>query len=329
MFFRGTLLAALAVPIIAQADAVDSIVNDQILPGYTAFAAQTEALKTAAQTCDDTTIRLAYHATFDAWMGVSHLRFGPSEQDERAFSIAFWPDTKGFTPKTLHRLITDMDHAVVSPEAFGQVSIAGRGLFALEYLLFDPALSTPSDYRCALMQAVATDLDGKADAILHDWQNGYAQALTQPSAPYRTPEEALREMMTALSGGLQVTSDLRLGRPLGTFDRPRPRRAEAWRSERSLRNLALSVEALEPLAMTLVNAQPDPEVRANMASAFERAKFVIADLQDPTLAGVSTVGGRLRVDVIRTAIERIRELVQTELAQALGVGEGFNALDGD
>ena len=34
-------------------------------------------------------------AAFDAWMGVQHLRFGPSEVDGRSLSIAFWPDPKG------------------------------------------------------------------------------------------------------------------------------------------------------------------------------------------------------------------------------------------
>jgi len=33
----------------------------------------------------------AYHVAFDAWMSVSHLRFGPSEADDRAFAIAFYP----------------------------------------------------------------------------------------------------------------------------------------------------------------------------------------------------------------------------------------------
>ena len=32
---------------------------------------------------------------------VEHLRFGPLEEDNPGFAIAFWPDTKGATPRTL------------------------------------------------------------------------------------------------------------------------------------------------------------------------------------------------------------------------------------
>ncbi|HBR37591.1 MAG TPA: peptidase M75, partial [Sulfitobacter pontiacus] len=54
---------------------------------------------------------------FDAWIAVSHLRFGPSETDNRAFALAFWPDSRGATPKTLAGLITDADPVGRDPQA--------------------------------------------------------------------------------------------------------------------------------------------------------------------------------------------------------------------
>ena len=92
---------------------------------------------------------------FDAWVGVSHLRFGPSEQDDRAFALAFWPDPRGSTPKALAALIRDEDPVVSNPDDFSTVSIAARGFYALEFLLFDPQFATAenTDYLCALIQA--------------------------------------------------------------------------------------------------------------------------------------------------------------------------------
>lgn len=68
-------------------------------------------------------------------MGVSHLRFGPLEEGETGFAIAFWPDARNTTPRTLAALQAKQDPVVDDPAAFAHVSIAGRGLFALDALL--------------------------------------------------------------------------------------------------------------------------------------------------------------------------------------------------
>ncbi|MCB1403259.1 MAG: signal peptidase, partial [Rhodobacteraceae bacterium] len=62
---------------------------------------------------------------------------GPSETG--ALSIAFWPDDRGFTARTLAGLIAAEDPIAGDPAGYGEVSIAARGLFALEMLLYDPA----------------------------------------------------------------------------------------------------------------------------------------------------------------------------------------------
>ena len=54
---------------------------------------------------------------------------------------------------------------------------------------------------------------------------------------YFAPEESSKALYSALTDALQADIDLRLGRPMGTFEQPQPRRAEAWRSGRSLRNV--------------------------------------------------------------------------------------------
>ena len=313
---------------------VDTVVDDHILPGFTRFAAATESLKTTADVgCDPQSpaLRAAYHAGFDAWLGVSHLRFGPTEAEDRAFALAFWPDTKGFTPKSLSKLIADEDPAVNDPAAFGHVSIAARGFFALEFMLYDPGFAAAGQpaYRCALIRAIARDIDANADAILRDWQTAYADELRNPGPGrhYRSGEEAVQELFKALTTGLQFTSDTRLGRPMGTFDRPRPNRAEAHRSGRSLRNVEASLTALRALALSL--AQGSPDLTGDIAAAFDTALGEAAALNDPVFAGVADPQGRLRVEILQQKIDHIREIAATELGPLLGVAAGFNSLDGD
>ncbi|MGR3467799.1 MAG: imelysin family protein [Shimia sp.] len=205
---------------------VEAAITDLILPGYATFAEEGAQLRAAAgATCDptDETLRAAYHDAFDAWMSVSHLRFGPAENSGAAFILAFWPDTRGATPKTLTRLIAEDDPALTDPDQFAEVSAAGRGFFALEYLLFDPALTAaePETARCALVSAVAMDISRLADGLAADW-GSYQTKLLDPSAGgrFQTDQEAAQALFKALSEGLQFTHEVRLGRPLGTFDRP-------------------------------------------------------------------------------------------------------------
>lgn len=116
----------------------------------------------------------AYIDALDAWVSVSHLRFGPSEQDDRALALAFWPNPRGSTPKGLSAFMGAEDPAVAGPDEFATVSVAARGLYALEYLLFDPQVSSTENpaYRCSLIQAVTNNISSNAEAILAGWQGG-------------------------------------------------------------------------------------------------------------------------------------------------------------
>ncbi len=329
------LALTLPLPALAQdrGPILTAAAQEHVLPGFAAFSDTTGALAQAARTdCAATSpdLRAAYHTAFDGWISVSHLRFGPSETGDRAFALAFWPDTKGFTPKALSGLIAAEDDAVETPEAFAETSIAARGFFALEQMLYDPRFADQGNdaYRCALIQAIATDIDLNARAMNDDWTS-FAMALTQPgeNSPYRSGDEAMQELYKALVTGLEFTGDTRLGRPMGTFNRPRPNRAEARRSERSLRHVELSLIALRHLAAHL--SVDHPQIASDLDGAFDKAITRAQTLDDPALAGVADPQGRFRVEALQQSINDIRQIASTELGPTLGISAGFNSLDGD
>ena len=328
-FLALTLTAVIASPVFGDQPNTKAIVENHILPGYEALATETtELAKAAAADCiaDNPNLIAAYHDAFDAWVGVSHLRFGPSEEDDRAFALAFWPDPRGSTPKSLAALIKDKDVAVFDAEEFRTVSIAARGFYALEFLLFDAQFVAHdnSDYHCRLVQAVTKDIAMTSAAILQGWIGGYAGLIAKAeNDTYRTSEEAAQQLFTALSTGLEFTSQTRLGRPMGTLERPRPNRAEARRSERSLKHVILSLEATRALA-GFISKGSDPLDRAFL-SAIERA----VALNDPIFAGVVEPQGRLRVEVLQQNIETIRTILAEDIGPSLGISAGFNSLDGD
>ena len=310
------------------ADIVPEVIHQHILPGYEHLAGKTAKLADVVKvSCPGNldAVKTAYNEAFDAWMLVSHLRFGPSEKDDRAFALAFWPDTRGFTPKTLAGMLRDNDPAIHDATKFKTVSIAARGFYPMEFLLYGKQFTQkPDPNLCDLMEAMAQDMASNAAAIFKGWQDGYADLMIAANnETYRDHEEAVRQLYTALTTGLQFTAQTRLGRPMGTFAKPRPARAEARRSSRSLRHVILSLEANRQLAALLSNNDEDID------QGFDRAIRIANDLEDPDFANVGTVQGRIRVEALQGAITFTNDLLAEYLAPKLGITAGFNALDGD
>ncbi|WP_430450132.1 imelysin family protein [Rhodophyticola sp.] len=328
------LFLPMAVAAQPASDVIDDILDNHILPGFEALAAETGDLAAAAGSdCDPSSeaLRAAYGDAFDAWIRVSHLRFGPAETDNRSFALAFWPDTRGATPRSLSDLVRAQDPVIETAESYATVSVAARGFYALEFLLYDPEIRAlePAAYRCALIRAASADAHESARAILTDWQETHAGLMRNAGGndTYQSRDEALRTLFGALSEGLEFTADLRLGRPMGTFERPRPRQAEAWRSGRSLRHVQMSLISQADLARRLAASRP--EIRDRLDRTFQHAITRAEALDDPVFAGVETPAGRLRVEVLQQAVRDAGGVLRAELGPALGIAAGFNALDGD
>lgn len=327
-YIAATLLVcASTVPANAN-DVIDNILDGHISPIYAALSTTTATLaEVAAADCTPVAIQPAYHAAFDAWIAASHLRFGPSEVDDRAFALAFWPDSRGATPKTLRTLIADEDPIAADVRSYADMSIAARGFYAMEFLLFDANFSAlGSDaYRCQLIRTMAEDIASVSNTIHTDWKDGFAQTMRAPAedGTYRTDAEVLQEFYKAFTTGLQFTSDARLGRPLGTFDKPRPTRAEAWRSERSARNVAVSLRSLRDMGDRLSEGDP------LLLTAFDSAIARVEALEHPIATGVTTPRTRIRIEVLQQAVDSIRTEAAQNLGPSLGVTAGFNSLDGD
>ena len=142
---------------------------------------------------------------------------------------------------------------------------------------------------------------------------------------YLSAQEADQAIYTALLSGLELDADQRLGRPMGSFDKPRPKLAEAWRSDRPLRNIELSLAALRDMAVALSD-DPIPLTEA----AFDNAQAQVAELQDdPRLEGVTDPTQRLKIEILQQRIRAIGTAIEGEIGGGLGLTAGFNSKDGD
>lgn len=322
------ICAALAVSVGAPVRAdLPEAVQDVILPAYDRLKASTETLTQTAQAdCAPQALRQAYQAVWDDWARVDFLRLGPVETDGRALAISFWPDPKASGRRAQQALIASDSPAIDDADAFAHLSVALRGLTGLERLIYPSDVTGDDDVLCRLRRATAADLARNAGAIRDDW-DGFAALLLNPgvdgNVSFLTEAEAQQALFTQIVTGLEYTADTRLGRPMGSLDKPRPERAETLASGRSLRNVVESLRGMRDLTLAL---HPDsPRSRA----AFDRALALASDLDDPVFAGASDPQKRLHIEVLQQAVKTTREAVEAEIGGALGLTVGFNAKDGD
>lgn len=314
-------------------DALVRAVDEHTIPAVEGFDRAATALGEAALAdCTPEAVKPAYNAAFDAWMGLQHLHMGPVEASGRVLAIAFWPDKKGLIPRTLQQIIAQEDPVVEDPEAFAHVSIAARGLFALEYMLYDDEFDgyEAGSYSCHLVQAITGDLGRMGQAIDHEWTEpgGFADTLKlagDAQKPlYLTRMESVQALYTMLTSGLENSRDQRVARPIGTFERPRPARAEAYRSARSQQNLLLTLEATRDLARALAPAE-----MPNSEASFDELIAMTNDLDDPDFSGVGEPMNRLKLEIVGQRIDTLLGHLANEVGAPLGVSSGFNASDGD
>ena len=323
-----TTLASIIFATSAQAGVTDAL-DDVILPGFDSFAtAATDFAGAAQDSCLPSNLVVPFDALMQTWMRVGDIKMGPSEHG--TLSIAFWPDTRGFTDKTLAGLIADEDPVVDDPAAMADLSIAARGLFALDMLLFDPEYAEygPDSYTCRLVTALADDLARQATALDMAWRTEFADVLRSAGAEgnvtYLTPDEATRAIYTQILTSLEFTADTRLGRPLGDVTRARPSRAEAWRSGRSLPNVIAVAQSDVALARALAG-HPLPQTQAALDSFLDAA----AKVTDPGFQDIEDPSARLLVEITEQRLDALRGAIEVEVGEPMGLTAGFNSSDGD
>lgn len=331
MRLLGLILCLLPAVVKAESDTVGRTLRGVVLPAFQQLADTTDHLaKVAALDCtaSNPALKDAYMAAADAWIGVQLYRAGPLETDGRGLAIAFWPDLKGATPKLLKALVAQGDAA--ETDGYARNSVAMRGLFALEAMLFDPTLAgyAAQDAGCRVTQAITADLAATVAQVNDDWTSRYAPLLltagASGNARFLSPDEAIQSLYTAALTELEYDAETRIGRPLGEPDRPRPNRAEARLSGRSLHNVDLSIAAVRKLSQSLAGV--DETV---MFASFDAAQVAAKAIHSPDFSDINTPQGIARLQALQKAVQATREAVVADLGLRLGVGVGFNALDGD
>ena len=153
---------------------------------------------------------------------------------------------------------------------------------------------------------------------------------------YEDDSEVARDLMRALTETLESVVTQKLASPLGeSAERSKPKRAESWRSGRSLRNVILNLESTRALVETpggfadLVTRHGETalaeSLREGFAAAISKAESITLPLRD----AVTHPGERAKLLDLLQNLRALRALVAGPLSRATGILVGFNSQDGD
>lgn len=305
------------------------------------MATRTEELCAAPGEATLDAARAAFGRLVAAWGGLSVLRFGPLQAENRYERLFFWPDPRGVILRQVEALLAGKDGAALEPGALAGKSVAVQGLPALEFSLHGAGageLETAADgYRCRYALAVAQNVAGIAAAVEAGWADGapFHDDFAAPKAAnalYRSQREVAGEVVKAIGTALQFTRNAELLPPLGeSADKARGKRAPLWRSDLTFALVGARIDGMAALA--------DVAGFAADAAAHRPAETLRLDLVNASAAlgkvkaraetAFTEPTDRDRIRYVTVALDTANTTLGGPLSAALGLTMGFNALDGD
>lgn len=300
---------------------------------FAAFRDQSAALVNAAEAycegnIDETALKAQLANTWIAWAPLDSYQFGPVQDLGAALAVNFWPDKKNFVGRAVSSLLNATPDQQADRDFVAAGSAAAQGLPALELLLYSDLPACPA------IIGISGHMSDLATQLYDAWfaPDGWAD-LARGAGPdnpvYLSAEEFTKTLYTAVDFGLIRIQDARLGRPLGTFDRPYPMRAEGWRS--GLTEAIIHAQ-LNGVAQMIERGfagdirEPD---RAWILEVIDQAHARLDRIGAPIPVAVETPDTRIRVEALQQKIEYLRGELARDIGPNLGVDSGFSAADGD
>jgi predicted lipoprotein len=321
-----------------------AVTDAVVIPAYDRFARASAALQqNAAGFCASVTaasldaLRQQFHSAMDAYQEVQHVQFGPVTYFNWNYRLQYWPDDNGTGGRQLDAMIAAADPAILQAEAFGQQSVGVQGFSALERLLFtESALGDlqGQPYRCQMVQAISRNLGEIAAGIHQRWVEEFRTTVANADERgfFESAEDATIDFLKSVVESLPRLQEQKLLAVLGDNQAAaRERRAESWRSDRSVRNLRLNVAALRATfsaSMPALGSVFVPEDIAGIEGGFDKLEESLAAAPDSMNAALQTPEGWTALKQAADDTDALFELLEAALKNT-DLYLGFNSLDGD
>lgn len=335
----------------AQRQLLQHLANRVLLPLTEEFATAAEKLSAASHAyCRDRSdlqsVRIAWRDTQSAWQPLEMLQIGPTIERRSQRHVNFWP----VRPKLLEPLLADAEP--VEPATLETLGAAGKGLPALEYLLFAEGTADsaqkkmPAKTHCNALQALSIQLRDEALGLAADWRQpngGFARQLAEAEqhpqdGAFASADQALGDVLNLLIAGLDAVKTRKLGKPLEkSGNEAALERIESWRSGTSLDHVRDNLRGFEMVffggakdGMGLddyLTAIERPGLARVVRQEFNATRKALAAIRVPLRQAL--MSQRNETEALYKSVSRLQHLLETEVADALEVDLEFNANDGD
>ncbi|MBN9673362.1 imelysin family protein [Labrenzia aggregata] len=356
---RRLMLAMIALCTAAPAMATDftpqleNFISGYIRPSTAEFASTAAALPGAVSAvCEKTDdasaerFRETYTDTVLGFARIHFLRFGPLLEGDRLTRLAFMPDPRNAAQRQIRRVYGNEDASVLSVDTLKDKSVALQGLTALQLIAFgktgDVRLGEPGDTRdftCEYALAIAQNVAAVGEAVARDWADpdGYSRLLLTAGPDnerFRTSKEAIETVFNALVTGIIIVRDQDLLPALGSSQKgAKPNRFPFSRSGNGIAFISEELSGIRDGVASLklegLVAEEFEWIFGAVSFEFDNAQGYLDNLQPPLRATFGDGESYGRVTVLAITLKSIRDTLALELAGALGLAGGFNALDGD
>ena len=324
-----------------------------LLASYAEFEARSVELETQSQAfCQAPgaesleAARQAWWAARAPWKRSEVFAFGPYSDEPQRYGpkIDFWPAR----PDTVEEVLAGTDP--LTAETAAGMGAAGKGLPAIEYLLYQPGTDVVAAFsatprRCEYLLAITADLVVKARDLKAAWdpaQGNFLGKLTQAgktSTPFESLHEALGEVVNRMGYTLENIRGDKLGRPLGTTSggAAQPDKVESPFSGRSLEDIRDNVRGIERMYFGDA-AQGEAGLEAYLVQRGKSFAQLMRRQLDASFAALGAVPEPLTEAIVndrasvQAAIDQLGALqraIQVDVINALSLSVGFNDNDGD
>lgn len=330
---------------------VRALAQNVIAPGYATLAANSRALadsverlKTSQEQAELDRAREAWNATLLSAELLRSFQTGPIADRESSSTFYYWQAI----PSRIDEVINDQSHTI-DQTLLDNAGATVKGLFAMEYLLFDRQAGRPgepaesaraldllsaSPQRRAYLAAVARDVANQAAKISADWAAPDAKSEVKKFAA--DGQASVNLLVNQLTQSIEtiLENNLRFVLNLPAPIDRQLNRIKGSRSGSSLKGVIAALEGVEKF----YRGENGPGLRDSLKRINATLATRVQDKLTAAIAAAREIGLPLeraavdKRDALQNAMNLTYELeilFKVDLASALGVTITFTSGDGD
>lgn len=340
-----------------------NLTNGVILPSFDNFYNASNNLESSINTfvADPTNssklldVQKKWVTATSAWKLASVFQQGPITDKFLLTNIDFSHKGNNINATLLEKAITDGTVTTITSDYIEQRGATVKGVFAIEYLLFDKSGSqnvviekfTKADLgakRLAYLKALATNLKAQAKLVLDDWKGTYGTTFV--SADGRDINSSLGVLANTIIDQIYTVRDERIGVPKGNRNNgtPQPDLAQAVLSGNSTDFIVNEIKSIENAflgktstgvdgvgiddLLDKLDAKSDgillsTKIKTQFASVYTKLGAI------PNRLPIAVVNNPTEVTAAYTEIKKLQVMLEIDMINNLGVLLTFSDNDGD